>query len=330
VKAGPQLIDKKAMAEVRVLVYDGHRGNLETTRSLLSAVGCRRMEGHVELPDFTRRLDTPLFDLVLFDGTESAQICADLIQSIRRGDLGQNPFMPILVTSWDGRGAPVSEYLNAGADDVLLRPFSANAIVERIYALAHNRKPFVVTTDYVGPDRVGDWSDREKPPMMKALNPLQARLKGEPIDPAALNAQLKDARRKLDVERVGRLARRCAMAAEFIYRAEQPSTETIYVTDLLETAGQLSHTARRTGHAEIKEISEVMERAVVQAVTPTRDQRDGAALVRDLALAFHLAYAAGDNERIRAELEDVLEKVRARLDKVREASVRKNWMLGAA
>ena len=227
------MIDKKAMAEVRVLAFDGHRGNLETTRSLLSAVGCRQMEGHVELSDFTRRLESPLFDLLLLDGTDCAPAGSDLIQRLRRGDVGQNPFVPILVTSWDGRGAPVSEFLNAGADDVLL------------LSLIH-------------------------------------------------------------------------------------ISQTVYVSDLLETAGHLSRTARRTGVSDLKEISDVMERAVVQAVTPTRDQRDGAALVRDLALAFHLAYAGGDNALFRAELEDVLEKVRARLDKVRDPSARKNWMLGAA
>lgn len=313
-----------------MLAYDGHRGNLETTRSLLSAVGFRRMEGHVELADFTRRLESPLFDILLFDGTDCAAPGADLIQRLRRGDIGQNPFLPILVTSWDGRGAPVSDFLNAGADDVLLRPYSANAVLERIQALAFARKPFVVTTDYVGPDRVGDWSDREKPPMIQPLNQLAARITGQKIDPVVAANELKSARRQLEVERVGRLARRCAIAAEFIHRAEQPSSETVYVADLLETAGHLSRTARRTGVADLKEISDVMERAVVQAVTPTRDQRDGAALVRDLALAFHLAYAGADNGLFRAELEEVLEKVRVRLDKVRDSSPRKNWMLGAA
>jgi hypothetical protein len=50
----------------------------------------------------------------------------------------------------------VGRVLDSGADDLVLRPFSAATLGQRIRTHVERRKGFVVTTDYVGPDRRRD------------------------------------------------------------------------------------------------------------------------------------------------------------------------------
>ncbi|MBK0572118.1 response regulator receiver protein, partial [Klebsiella pneumoniae] len=78
------------------------------------------------------------------------------IQDLRQGGQGFNPFIVIIVTAWEKSGALVSRVVNSGADDLLLRPFSTTLLGQRIETHVERRKGFVVTTDYVGPDRRKD------------------------------------------------------------------------------------------------------------------------------------------------------------------------------
>ena len=43
--------------------------------------------------------------------------------------------------------------MNSGPDDLLLIPFAPDQIMSRLKILVERRKPFVVTHDYIGPDR---------------------------------------------------------------------------------------------------------------------------------------------------------------------------------
>ena len=64
-----------------------------------------------------------------------------------------NPFIVIIVTAWEKSTGLINRVVNSGADDLLLRPFSTALLGSRIEAHIERRKGFVITTDYVGPDR---------------------------------------------------------------------------------------------------------------------------------------------------------------------------------
>jgi DNA-binding response OmpR family regulator len=49
--------------------------------------------------------------------------------------------------------------LAAGSDDMVVKPVTARALRERVVNQIENRKEFIATDDYVGPDRRAD--DRE-------------------------------------------------------------------------------------------------------------------------------------------------------------------------
>ena len=92
--------------------------------------------------------------LAEFSGAE-LELCA-LIQRLRQGKVGDNPFIVIIVTTWRRDGNLINHLINSGADDVLTWPFSAAQLGERLRSQVERRKQFVVTCDYIGPDRRRD------------------------------------------------------------------------------------------------------------------------------------------------------------------------------
>ena len=75
------------------------------------------------------------------------------LNDIRHHRIGTNPFMSVIVTTWQPSEALVHQALGAGADDLLVQPASRGQLAKRIETLVFNRKPFVVTSNYIGPDR---------------------------------------------------------------------------------------------------------------------------------------------------------------------------------
>jgi response regulator RpfG family c-di-GMP phosphodiesterase len=61
--------------------------------------------------------------------------------------------MSILVTTWAPSEALVREVADCGADDLLVQPASRKQLTQRVEMLTYKRKPFVVTSNYIGPDR---------------------------------------------------------------------------------------------------------------------------------------------------------------------------------
>jgi len=139
-----------------VLVYDPVSANRTATRAALYTIGFRRIETASTMEAFLESVRRRPPDLTLCEsqGTET-ELC-ETIQSLRQGLTSYNPFIVIIVTAWEQSSALVSRVLNSGADDLLLRPFSTATLNTRIRSHIERRKGFVITSDYVGPDRRRD------------------------------------------------------------------------------------------------------------------------------------------------------------------------------
>ena len=147
----------------------------EMMRAALARAGFGRAEVHpslVKLHQALRR-ETPAL-LVLsanFDGEDSSFITSGL----RAGKLGNDPFAVIIVLMAGVDGSRARQIANSGADDALLLPVPADVLVGRVSDLAGPRKPFVVTCDYIGPERRS--APRPEQPSARQIavpNPLAA------------------------------------------------------------------------------------------------------------------------------------------------------------
>jgi DNA-binding response OmpR family regulator len=198
---------KRFYETARVLVYDPISSNRNATRASLLSLGYRNVESVPAIDMLTYRLKKDAPDLLLAEVAGAESETCGLIQAIRQGRLGDNPFVVVVVTTWRRDGSIIGQVLNSGADDLVARPVSTTALGERVRLLCERRKGFVVTSDYIGPDRRRDGREGSKVECMDAPNPLKLKaldhLSEEEIA-RQMAETVQQGKEKLNIEKVRR------------------------------------------------------------------------------------------------------------------------------
>jgi DNA-binding response OmpR family regulator len=320
-----QEFDASALAEVRVVLYDPVRANMLTSRAVLHGIGFRSIEGITEFDELSSRLRDKEVALCLLEAGDQVRDCCDLVRRLRHGDLGGNPFLPVISTLWHAEGASVADLMRAGFDDVLVRPFSVQKAQERVRSLIAARKPFVVTSDYVGPDRGPQGPGRASAEAVEVPNILRLLARREQTNLLLIQEEVVRAGEAVQKQRLAKLARRIAMAAEVTIQAfSDGSNEKSFILDLLDSVDRLVRAARLLDNDEVIDIADVLESVAGRIASNGADRANDAQLTRQLALALFVAYAADTGESFHAELDMALESVRLRLDKAKARRKRRN------
>lgn len=196
---------------VDVLIYDPVPSNRTATRATLYALGFRRTETVSTLEAFVESVQKNPPDIALCEAQGAAEELCATIQQMRQGGAGHNPFIVIIVTAWEKSTSLINKVLSSGADDLILRPFSTAQLGARIETHIDRRKSFVITTDYVGPDRRRDGNNIAKQgasaDVFEPPNSLKMKAKDKmSADDIArrLDGELKTAREKLTNEKLRR------------------------------------------------------------------------------------------------------------------------------
>jgi DNA-binding NarL/FixJ family response regulator len=190
-----------------VSICDPVLENRSSTRSVLYALGCRDMETAGSLREFAAALERTLPDIALCEAACGADEVGALIRIIRQGDPRYNPFTVIIVTSWHSDAQLAAQMSNAGADSLLLRPFSAAQLRERIEALAQRKRRFVVSSSYIGPERRAEPARESEIISFEAPDTLKIKME--------LRAFPEDAARRVNIELARGRARLAAARTRF-------------------------------------------------------------------------------------------------------------------
>jgi len=193
---------------VDALIYDPVSANRTATRAALYALGFRRTTTVSTLEAFVGNIQKAPPDIALCEAQGAVEELCGTIQRLRQGSTGHNPFIVIIVTAWEKNTGLINRVLSSGADDLLLRPFSTGLLGQRIEAHIERRKGFVITSDYVGPDRRKEDSTRPNSAELFAPpNSLKLKAKDKlPPDVVSklLDTELKSAREMMQGEKLRR------------------------------------------------------------------------------------------------------------------------------
>ncbi len=299
----------------RVALYDPVHVNQRTTRYALQQIGFRSIESISSVSELKRLISDDAPHLLVLETSDHESELFRMVRAIRAGDLSNNPFATIILTSWKRDTSIVQNAIGCGADDVIIRPFSTSFAEDRIRTLIRGRKPFIVTGDYIGPDRRRDSARGGGAAPIEAPNLLRAVIDDDKKALAHSRAWIDEARLTVDSERLRRLCLRVVIGAEAAVRELSAGREP--VMDL----GEFEKGARevRTRLARIKstEASRVA-RALCEVAAELREP-DGfndanLSLAKELAMAAYVAYAGDDGiERSADEIEKAASALQRRM-----------------
>lgn len=232
------------------LVYDPVAANRSALRAALSALGFQHINTVSAPVDFAYANYRRNPDIIFCEIRSAEPMICDQIQALRTGAIGNNPFVVIVATTWEKSEALIRRVINAGADDLLLRPFSTGILSSHVDALVERRSGFVITHDYIGPDRRRDpnrvSTNLFRPPNTLQLK-VQLRLQG-PLAARQIEREISAARQYLGSEKF----RVDAFQMGVLYRLvrDSPPCGASYLRDL-EAIHLLSRSISRRG-AEVK------------------------------------------------------------------------------
>jgi CheY-like chemotaxis protein len=215
------------------------------------------------------------------------------IQTLRQGLTVDNPFLVIIVTAWEKSNTLVASALNSGADDLLLRPFSIATLGRRIQSHIEKRKGFVITADYIGPDRRRDQSRPSNVELFHPPNSLKvkalARAGGEG-ELQRLNQDLRIARTALNTEKL----RRDSFQLCVLWRLAQdaPLAPRAYEVDLSRVTQLASAIALRCRDTDFEPALQWCEwiEAAVESLNAGFDRNSAMRLLGEAALSLASAF----------------------------------------
>ena len=201
-----------------VLLFDAVPSHRGTTRAALSMMGFKQIIASSDIDEVFQSISQKPFDVLIADlnGTEE-RICK-LVRGVRQGEIGSNPFMTVLLTSWGVREDQADMVMGSGADDVLIRPYSVSFLAERVNTLVQARKKFVVTADYVGPCRRKSSDRANDAGLLEVPNSLRVKAMPDEANADIVSA-VREARSKVGELRLVSVALQMRLLAYFASNA---------------------------------------------------------------------------------------------------------------
>jgi DNA-binding response OmpR family regulator len=231
-------------------------------------------------------------DIVICDNDVRDGDLVRLINAIRHGEVGSNPFVSIIAISWKATETRVNEILGTGADLIVAAPFSPQQVLDRIRSLVHSRKQFVVTTDYIGPDR-RDGLNRSMGthanlPLIDAPNSLRDKALGE-WNASVYRAQVTAALSTVNDYKMVRHAQQLAALAEQVameYAARGGEIDRQRLDRLVVSAADLIVRSSSAGLPHVGELAEAVRTVLGEIRRP-----DAGSRTKQVELLRQLAYA---------------------------------------
>ncbi len=211
-------------ANVDIVYAEGERNYQHTIRNALNDKGFRGIRTCNDLNIAAGAIKLVPPDVLVVDARMEGGAAVSLIKQLRHNKIGKNPFLSVIVTCDQPDRGVFDRIADSGLDYLIVKPFPPSQLVRRINAIAKKRKPFAVTSDYIGPDRrdlIKPREDDEEVTLIEVPNTLGMKAKGVEVDLFELEKlvfevmdQINDARLNRNAHRIGFLIKRIIRAIE--------------------------------------------------------------------------------------------------------------------
>lgn len=288
----------KRFADVNVVLVEQDPDTLQTLQQALHDRGFANVIGTQSLGELEDRAAETLIDLVISDTDDDHQGFPAFNKLVRQGGHGKNPYSVAIGVTGTPTEANIKRVLDAGVDTVLLKPLSMNVLLDRLSAIIMRRKSFVVSSEYIGPDR------RIRPrqelclPLIDVPNTLKERMNGT-YDEARIRHEIERANRLVNQQRATQDAvlinQIVSQIAPCYDAGEVDDSVLMHLHRLIRTVHDIIRRMDTAADAAVGDLSRsmipVLEKLVANHMTPDiNDIRQ----IQNLATSIFMAYGAED------------------------------------
>lgn len=314
---------------VDAAIIDTQSNSLRLMRDVLGRLGIKRIETYSSFKDAAGKLAGLTPDLLLIDadGEEAEVEAFKLVRAIRNDVNTPNPFAGLVVTTWQPTPVLLMRVTNSGADDLLVKPISPKQVLDRIVTLMKERRGFVVTADYTGPDRRKSPREGAQIPLLDVPNTLKLKATGKWAG-TNIRQQMTQAVRLVSEQKVLRSAVQAAFLVEFarVGLLKDPP-ERMAIEHLARVPAVLDELVRRLPDDKDTTVAKTAARALRQLADLVRAKAeagtgDGGGVTHAVTLSHELLQASDPSRPLEAmvrEVEAAVTGYRNRLEQMAQA-----------
>lgn len=306
-------------ARIHLIVHEP--GIRRTVRDLLRTIGAEDVILGKEFADIRIAITENSPDLVILGSSFPGGDVTALIRDVRHNKVGKDPFLPVISLTSEATQELVDSVAGSGSDDLLVYLLSPAQLLARIEFLIEKRKPFIVTGDYIGPDRRGADAFVEgqgEIPRIDVPNALRATVKDE-MTKQEMEMAIKASLGTVNGQRLGHGGERIAWLIHRIIAGYQTETGGIlepkvsgFLTELVKLGDETTKRLPGTGFEHVGYLCETLTSVTkrMQAAGTDADETDKA-LLGELANAFKTAFISTDDADVSKKIRDTLSKPRS-------------------
>jgi len=149
-------INRKArinLSKTRILLLDDHAHGGAILAQILVGLGARRFVRCTSLAEAQAYVSQDEFQLFIVNANLRSSLSFDFVDWLRHADLQPNSFAPVILVTGHTPRSLVEKARDCGANAVIAKPVSPQALLERILWAAGEKRQFVQCGSYLGPDR---------------------------------------------------------------------------------------------------------------------------------------------------------------------------------
>jgi len=184
---------RRPLGRVRVLLSEAKDKPAGSARSILIFQGAREVTWRRNTSGMEEALEDSLIDMVLIDQQLPGGDALESVRKLRRGEIGENPFVCLAVLRWQPGKADVDVAQQCGADDIIAKRIAEMAVATRMKLLCDRRKPYIPAKGHIGPIRAQMSMNLSSAEQFEPPNTRKPNAIGKPLDSAALKKALSEA-----------------------------------------------------------------------------------------------------------------------------------------
>jgi DNA-binding response OmpR family regulator len=149
-------LDPKAwinLERVRLLLLDDHPEGAGILTQIISAIGIRNFFRTSTVAEAQHFANAHEIHLIIVNANLKHSNAFAFIEWLRRANIQPTSFAPVILVTGHTQRSNVERARDCGANSVIAKPVSPMSVLERIVWVAKEKRPYVQSAAYVGPDR---------------------------------------------------------------------------------------------------------------------------------------------------------------------------------